>query len=226
MRWLLTAGFIGGVVWLAFAYYSQHGQRFVTSPVATPAQPEAQEPQKVRAATPEDPGPIATVMGPLAEWTKDPKDTKPASSAPAKEPWRADSPFDRAERIRHLSPKVLVHKTFPVMRFSAFTFVIPAHVNDPQLHGSFASFVQSGSNEPGVSRPAAVDLLLLNTQELRDFNHGERGTATRTVTGTSSSQVDWALGPTFDQPRSYTLVFRNAETEENLFVKADFVIRY
>jgi hypothetical protein len=185
-----------------------------------PRQGQVEEPV-IKAATPEDPGPIATVVVPLDVLKKqaDVPDTKPS-------PTREPVAIDHLVSIEPGKPKHLLHNVFSVNRRTQFAFMIPAHQSNAKLHGTFRSFTKR--NDPGSSdRSADVDLLLLNDEEFNQFQHGEPQSVTYELNSAHNQMVDWWIPATRAEAKTYHLVFINSADDVKLkFVQADFTLNF
>jgi hypothetical protein len=178
---------------------------------------QTEEPVKpIKAATPEDPGPIATVVSPLKEWTKAPKaeevqDVSGSSGA-----------FDHVSLTPTPQAQNFLHQSFPLHRAVKVEFSVAARSKSPRLHGRADSWIEAS----GERRPAAVEILLLTASEYSDFLHG-RGTATRFSEASSSQSIDWLLSPTADAPVRYFLIFRNPVNDgQARQINANFSVDY
>ena len=195
------------------------------NPVAE--KPLEDETSEIKAATPDDPGPIATAASPMAIWMRNAERRKAQREAQrALEPQEPQS-SDHVALTALIPPQVLVHKTFPVRQYAKFEFVVPAHVHYPKLLGGFKSFVKARGSGSAGDQGADMDLLLLDEQAFNDFVHGANGSPTDAAGPSDSQQVEWGLTSTFDQPNKYYLVFVNpANGQQTRFVQADFTISF
>lgn len=186
----------------------------------TPPREHVEEPV-IKAATPEDPGPIATVIVPLDILNKqaDVSDTKPA-------PTREPVAIDHLVSVEPGKPKHLLHNVFSVNRRTQFAFEIPAHQSNAKLHGTFHSFTRR--NDPDSSdRNADVDLLLLNDEEFNQFLHGQQQSVTYELNSAHNQMVDWWIPATREEAKTYHLVFINSADEvKPKFVQADFTLTF
>ena len=197
--------------------------------IAADEQPE--EPP-IKAATPEDPGPIATVVGPMAAWQKraEAKQAQAAKEADAaKAPMlkpvsQKPQPEDHVLVSASPDPSHFLHKIFAVRTYSEFTFVVPPNMLNPKLHGNFRSFIKGDA--PTGSKTADVDVLLLNEQEFNEFANGRRGDATYELDSAHNQAVDYAVPPTHDRAQPYHLVFCNPAGSKPRLVDADFTISF
>jgi hypothetical protein len=186
-------------------------------------QAKAEEPE-IEAATPEDPGPIATVIQPLAILKGQSKalPTKPEAEAPAEL-----LPVDHPVYLKSEEPKNFLHKVFSVNKYAQFAFVVPPHQGHARIYGDFQSFARRDAPNSTSDKTADVDLMLLNDQEFNEFRHGQMQSATRELDPAHNQMVDWSVPPSYDDPLQYHLVFSNSDdTTGPKFVKADFTITF
>jgi len=225
--WLL----ICGALLLAGGCSKKQSPQVKREPVPEQPQEEAQE-EPIKAATPEDPGPVATVVGPAAVWMKNRKSkpTEPvdvalqADAADAVTP--GTHPNDHVALDGPAKPKNFLHAVFPVANYSQFVFVVPPHQMSPRLHGDFRSFTNPGDPDSSSNNAANVDLMLLNEQEFDDFVHGRPGNATYELDSSHSQIVDYVVPATRDQAREYHLVFQTSSGGTKIFVKANFTVSF
>jgi len=187
----------------------------VVLPSATP--PEEVE---IKAATPEDPGPIATVVSPLTALTKTSADTQPPAPAPP-----SPSPADHVDATQLPAPNHFLHKQFTLTDRSDFAFSVPQHIVNPSLRGSFRAFTKNNPDSTN-RKPAKIDLALMNEQEFEDLVHGRSGAATYEVESSSSQAVNYAIPPTHDRPERYHLVFQGSRRSSVAVVDADFTVTF
>ncbi len=134
---------------------------------------------------------------------------------------------DHVNRTALIPPQVLVHKTFPVRHYAQFDFVVPPHIHNPRLRGSFKSFVKSGGGGSTGGQGADLNLLLLDEKGFNDFVHGQSGSPADAAGPSDSQEVEWGLTSTFDESNKYYLVFVNpADGHATRFVKADFTVSF
>jgi hypothetical protein len=209
-------------------------------PAAVKAQPEEaqeEEPEEppIRAATPEDPGPIATVVGPLAVWTKRAEVAQQLQAARESDP--ANPPVEKPVSLNpqladHVALSAspdsshFLHQIFAVKGYSQFTFVVPPHMMNPKLRGNYRSFAIGEDPDYPGAKAADVDLMLLNEREFTEFANGRRGSATYEVDSSHNQAVDYAVPSTYDRAQLYHLVFCNPRKSETRFVDADFTISF
>jgi len=179
---------------------------------------KASEPE-IKAATPEDPGPVATVVSPLAA-------IRTASKEGPEESQETDGaarpPGDHVVLVATAKPQNFLRGVFAVADYSQFSFLIPPHQVSPKLQGNFRSFSNRASPD---SSSAKVEVMLLNEQEFDDFQHHRIGSATY-ESESSSQRMDYAMPATYDGTRQYHLVFQNPTGRKEIFVKADFTITF
>jgi hypothetical protein len=204
-----------------------------TSPTAK-RQPKADHPEKVepeveteepvKAATPEDPGPMATVIAPLAilKGEAKPLQTKP-EAAVRQEPLSIDHPV----YIQPGKSKHLLHNIFSVNNHAQFAFLVPPHQDDTRLRGNFRSFTKRSDPDSTSDRTANVDLMLLNEQEFNEFLHGQPQSVTYELDPSHNQMVDWRVPTTYGESQTYHLVFSNsAGGTKTKFVEADFTLSF
>lgn len=173
----------------------------------------------IKAATPEDPGPIATVIVPFEVLQADSSDAKPAAT-------REPLPIDRSVSVEPGKPRHLLHNVFSVNRRAQFTFLIPAHQSNARLHGTFRSFTKRNDANSSDTN-ANIDLLLLNDEEFNQFQHGEPQSVTYELNSAHNQMVDWWVPATRAEAKTYHLVFINSADDMKLkFVQADFTLTF
>jgi hypothetical protein len=173
---------------------------------------------EITAATPEDPGPVATVVSPLETWTKQ-------SDAPVD----TDEPkfllvADHADTTPHPPANHLVHKQFVVNPYCEFPFIVPAHIVNPTLRGNFRAFANDSAN--AADSPPRVDLMLMNEQQFHDFVRGRQCNIGYQAKLSSSQSVNLAIPATHDRAQAYHLVFRNPSGTGLTSVNADFTVSF
>ena len=214
-----------GLVLLIFGLRKNNIPQAKWSKVEPPRQEHVEEPV-IKAATPEDPGPIATAVVPLGVLKKQTtlSDTK---TAPTRESLLSDPlPIDHPVSVEPGKPKHLLHSVFSVNRRAQFAFLIPAHQSSARLHGTFRSFTKR-NNPDSSDRSADVDLLLLNDEEFNQFQHGEPQSVTYELNSAHNQMVDWWVPATRAEAKTYHLVFINSADDIRLkFVHADFTLTF
>jgi len=185
-----------------------------------PPQEQVEEPV-IKPATPEDPGPIATVVVPLDVLQRQANGSD-AKAAPTREPVA----IDRVVSVEPGKPNHLLHNMFSVNHRAQFGFLIPAHQGNARLHGNFRSFTKR--NDPDSSdRSADIDLLLLNDEEFNQFLYGQPQSVTYELNSAHNQMVDWWIPATRDGSKTYYLVFINsADDKKPKFVQADFTLTF
>jgi hypothetical protein len=182
-----------------------------------PEQPE------IKAATPEDPGPTATVVIPLEVLKKRARgflQTNPEAGSP-EEPL----PIDHPVYLESQKPKNLLHKVFSVNNHTQFTFVVPPHQGNARLRGTFRSFTKRSDPDSTSDRNADVDLMLLSDQEFNEFLHGQPQSVTYELDPSHDQMVDWRVPTTYGESQTYHLVFCNSPGGTKIkFVEANFSV--
>ncbi|MGC2449218.1 MAG: hypothetical protein WA477_16330 [Candidatus Sulfotelmatobacter sp.] len=122
------------------------------------------------------------------------------------------------------SNKVL-HQVFAVAGTVDLPFEVPAHAYNPQLHGSFRSFIQAGSAP--TTAPGDVDFLLLNDEQYSALVGGHPSDALFSADASHDQEVNANLPPTLNQAVKYHLIFRNTSPKAGKrVVQADFQIDF
>ena len=175
---------------------------------------------QIKAATPEDPGPIATVVSPLKTLSRTPADTQAEAPAP-----QGASAADHVDATRLPAPNHFLHKQFTLTDRSDFAFSVPPHIVNPILRGNFHAFAKDSLDSTN-RKPANIDLALMNEREFKDFVHRRSGDATYEVDSSSSQAVNYAIPPTHDRLESYHLVFQGSGRSSATVVDADFTVSF
>lgn len=184
---------------------------------------QSDEPE-IKGATPEDPGPTATVISPLTILKGQAKasTTKPDEVIP-QEPLLIDHRLD----LPSDEPKTVLHKVFSVNKYAQFAFVVPPHEGNARLRGTLRSFMKRSDPDATSGSTADVDLMLLNDQEFQDFLHGQPQTVTYELDSVHNQMLDWRVPTTYADPQTYHLVFSNSGGGTKIkFVEADFTIKF
>ena len=185
-----------------------------------PPQEQIEEPV-IKPATPEDPGPIATVIVPL-DVLKKQATSSAAKPAPTQEPL----PIDHPVSVDPGKPKHFLHSVFSVKHHAQFAFLVPAHQGNARVRGTFRSFTKRNDADSS-DRSANVDLLLLNDEEFDQFLHGQPQSVTYELNSAHNQMVDWWIPATRDDTKTYHLVFINfADDTKTKFVQADFTLTF
>jgi hypothetical protein len=180
----------------------------------------AQSAEPIKAATPEDPGPIATVVVPLDVLNKQAK-SPPTGSL--QEPRTIDHPV----AVEAGEPTHFLHKLFSVNRHAQFEFLVPAHQGNTRLRGSFRSFTNRSDPDSTSDRTADIEVMLLNEQEFNQFLQGQPQSATYELDPSHNLRVDLRVPTTYTEPQKYHLVFSNsAGGTKTKFVEADFTVSF
>ncbi len=186
-----------------------------------PSPQEQVEEPVIKPATPEDPGPIATVIVPLDVLKK-----QAASSATKPAPPQEPLPIDHPISVDPGKPKHFLHNVFSVNHRAQFAFLVPAHQGNARVRGTFRSFTKR--NDPDSSdRNANVDVLLLNDEEFDQFLRGQPQSVTYELNSAHNQMVDWWIPATRADAKTYHLVFINsADNTKPKFVQADFTLTF
>jgi hypothetical protein len=123
----------------------------------------------------------------------------------------------------------ILHQTFGVVGIVNLPFEVPAHASNPQLRGTYRSFLkQAGVKQAGAeSSDADVEFLLLSEQQYGEFLNGRPSEPVFSAEDAHNQEVNTALPPTRDQPAKYYLVFRNNRHElGKIVVQADFRVDF
>lgn len=191
-------------------------------PDAPPELEEGKE-EPIKAATPEDPGPIATVVSPLAVWRRE-VERQVKNQQMSEKLMEVSTPLAADHVVLDPTPPQnnFLHKRFALKNYGDFSFIVPPNQPCPRLHGYFRSWADDGS----MKDPVNVDLLLLNDREFGDFRRGRAGKSTYAVEGTHNQAVDFAIASTSSEERPYHLIFRVPVASRNALVDADFTLSF
>lgn len=209
--------------WLVFALVAVYGSAYLFHhfPLTTHAQ--SQEPSQPATLQPADGSKVVTYAGPLADYVQNENSAK--TNPPASGLGKPD-PSDLIVDSPAGTGGVVLHKTFSVATTARFLFEIPAHATNPQLRGTYKSFLSQGGDASADS-DANVEFLLMNQQQCTDFLRGRRADVVYFVESSHSQQVDIELAPTYDKAAPYCLVFRNrTQGTPKKVVQADFSVDY
>jgi hypothetical protein len=184
--------------------------------------PSAKPPEEaeIKAATPEEPGPIGTVVSPLTVLTKTSADRQAPPPAP-----QGTSAADHADATRLPAPNHFLHKQFTLTDRSDFAFSVPPHIVNPSLRGNFHAYAKDSPDSTN-RKPANIDLALMNEREFEDFVQGRSADATYELDSSSSRTLNYAIPPTLDQPQRYHLVFLGSRRSSATVVDADFTVTF
>jgi hypothetical protein len=198
-------------------------QRAPTYKLEAPSEDEEGKEEPIKAATPEDPGPIATVVSPLAVWQRE-VERRAKNPQMSEELIEVSTPLPADHVTLDPTPPQnnFLHKRFALKNYGEFTFIVPPYQASPRLHGFFRSWAEGGSTKDAIN----VDLLLLNDREFEDFRGGRAGNSTYAVEATHNQAVDFAIASTTGAKRLYHLVFRIPDRSRNAVVDADFTLSF
>jgi hypothetical protein len=179
--------------------------------------------EPIKAATPEDPGPIATVVSPLAVWQRE-AERRARNPQMSEELVEVSTPLPADHVALDPTPPAnnFLHKRLVLRNYSEFTFVVPPNQASPRLHGFFRSWADGGSMKDAVN----IDLLLLNDREFEDFHKGRAGKSTYAVEATHNQAVDYAIASTTKESRFYHLVFVVPDGPRSTMIDADFTLSF
>lgn len=214
---LLVAGFLLVII-LCFAW--THRNRAITAVAAPALEPtpvsygdydEAHQAQQ-----------MVTVTGPMADYVTRQSPRK-VETLPSIAPKAA--PGDHVGDSAIGTSRELLHKTFAVANVVDLPFEIPPHATNPQLRGTYRSFVKP-SGAPTTDE-ADVDFFLMNERQFSDLVRGRPAEALFDAEGAHDQELETSLPPTFGQPVKYYLVFRNSAAGSGTkIVQADFRIDF
>jgi hypothetical protein len=214
--------------WLIFAVVAVYGGAYLlhhfplANQVQDPEQPQSQ-PADPRPPEAVEASKAVTLVGPLAGYIQGEKSSN-TGPQPAV-PWTphasdlvGDSPTGTGG--------VILHKTFAVAGTAKFLFEIPAHATNPQLRGTYRSFLRPAEDTSGDG-DSNIEFLLMNQQQYADFVRGRQADVLYFVESSHSQQVNFGLAPTYDKPAQYCLVFRNRSGgAAKKVVQADFSVDF
>ena len=176
---------------------------------------------------------MVTITGPLADYMShqsnasmqkpQPSDSKSPSSTSSYQPTQMDL-VDDSSPVGTSTP--ILHKTFEVAALVNLPFDILPHAANPQLHGTYRSFLPKG--RAAVDETSAdVEFLLLNQQQFDTLLSGHESDAVFSAEDAHNQEVNTDLPPTFAQPARYYLVFRNnSHAKGKKLVQADFRVDF
>jgi hypothetical protein len=130
--------------------------------------------------------------------------------------------------------RAILHETFGVPSIVNLPFEVPPHASNPQLRGTFRSFLKQGGSKQdgGDTSEADVEFLVLNEKQYGDLLNGRPSEAVFSAENAHDQEVNAGLPPTRDEVVKYFLVFRNGRHEAGkhevgkTFVQADFRIDF
>jgi hypothetical protein len=169
--------------------------------LAKPAQSAEKKFQHPR----EDASQPVTMGGPLADYMKHQQDR---SKTDGIESIGYHPPNDHLGGWGVGTGTTILQKTFEVTGTVELPFSLPAHACNPQLHGSFRSYLEGGKLESNPSK-ADIEFLVLNDEEYTNLLGGRPSDALFSAEAAHNQEVNTRLPPTFDKPVTFHLVFRN-----------------
>jgi hypothetical protein len=207
---------------IAWGGYSHYRNRSAQPKVQ--AAEESQPSQEAEAQSqPQDPIQPPVVVSPL-ETLMEKANPLHKTSEPA--PRREPSPSDHIAPSPAGTSAAIVHKTFSVISAAKFLFEVPPHAANPQLKGSYRSFLQQSGGQSS-DESADMDLLLMNNQQYDDFLHGGTPDVIYSVDSSHDQEVSFGLPATMNQPAQYYLVFRTSSHRPGKTeVQADFRVDF
>jgi hypothetical protein len=164
---------------------------------------------------------LVTVTGPLADYMSRQKPShietlQPISRRPTAADHVGGSPVGTSSEI--------LQKAFRVIKVVNVPFEVPAHASNPQIRGTYRSFVEHDGPQIGDTG-GDVEFLVLNEQQYGDFLSGHSSEATFSAVG--AQEVSASLPPTLSEPAKYHLVFlNNRHDRTRQLVQADFRIDF
>jgi hypothetical protein len=162
---------------------------------------------------------MITVAGPMADYMSRQKPSKVETLQTVT--YRA-TPSDHVGGPPVGTSQAILSKTFGVVNIVTLPFEVPAHVSNPQLRGTYHSFVKPGGTQ--ARETADVEFLLLNEKQYTDFLNGRSGEAI--FSADAAQEVIASLPPTLNEPTEYHLVFRNNSPTGKKLVEADFRVDF
>jgi hypothetical protein len=164
-----------------------------------------------------------TLAGPMADYMSRQEPSKVESLPPIS---RKASASDHVGGSPVGTSNAILHQTFKVAGIVNLPFEVPAHAANPQLRGTYQSFVKHAGTQSSDTA-ADVEFLLLNEQQYGDFLNGRSGEAVFSAEDAHNQEVNTGLPPTLDQPAKYYLIFRNNSHDAGKkVVQADFRIDF
>jgi len=200
----------------AYAWTHRPAEPVVASPggesATEPTYEEAREAQRA-----------VTLTGPLADYMARQKRANVATLQPL--PYKPTASDHVGGSVVGTSNAIL-NQTFAVARIVSLPFEVPAHASNPQLRGTYHSFLKQAGTQSSDAA-ADVEFLLLNEQQYAEFLNGRSGEAIFSAEDAHDQEVNTGLPPTLDHPAKYYLVFRNnSHAAGKKLVQADFRIDF
>lgn len=209
---------IGALAWM----HIQHDADSVEL-VAEPIAKQAREAEQRYEQSQDDRQPV-NVAGPLASYMKH-HDAESKSDTIESIEYRPIASDHVGGSVVGTSSTIL-QKTFGLTGTVQLPFNLPAHAYNPQLHGTFRSYLQGGKPESDVAK-ADIEFLVLNDQEYSDLVNGRPSDAIFSADASHDQEVNANLPPTLDKPVTYHLVFRNhSPSAQRKLVQANFRVDY
>lgn len=173
----------------------------------------------------------APIAGPLADYMSQPKSAAVETLEPIQTAQPAQPGLRPVTSSDHVVPgspvgtsREILHQTFGVAKAVSLAFEVPAHASNPQLRGTYQSFVKQAD---GGSANAQIEFLLLNEQQYADFVSGHPVEAVFSADDADSQEVNASLPPTIDKAAKYYLIFRNnSHAAGKKLVQADFRVDF
>lgn len=235
LGWMVSAF----VLILISSYMWTHRERMAAAvavpaaPVVTQGTPTDQTYDEVR-----DAQHAVTLAGPLANYMahQKPSDIETLDPVKAAQPAQPVQPAAPALHRTGAPPHVadspvgtsrdLLHQMFGVAKVVQLSFEVPANASNPQLKGTYRSFVkQGGTLSSGTD--ADVEFLLLNQKQYDAFLNGRPGEAVFSADDSHEQEVNTSLPPTLDNLANYYMIFRNnSRAAGKKMVQADFHIDF
>jgi hypothetical protein len=211
-----VAVFIGSLVW-------SHRSSVPIPAVALPSAATPAADNHVEYAEEVQAREMVTITGPLADYMTR---RRPVTTEPAGQLQHVTRPMTSSDHAGD-SPvgtsNSILHKTFFVAKAANLSFELPAHASNPQLRGTYSSFVQQANS----SDSADVEFLLLDERQYSDFLNRRPSDALFSAEGSQDQEVKVSMPPTLDRPAKYYLVFRNGSPGTGkVAVQADFRVDF
>jgi hypothetical protein len=128
------------------------------------------------------------------------------------------------DRVNFKPPKVdhfALKKSFALTKSAKFDFQVPAHVAIPKFSGTFHAYMKDAGTGKASDQPGEVDFLLLTQDQYSAYQQGGAGEALDSAPKASSHGSSVALSPTFNDPQTYYIIFRNNSRDPKI-VETDF----
>jgi hypothetical protein len=207
---------VGSVAVVAFAYSHLHLSKLSLQPAVD----ETQEPETNQPETQQS-GQMVKFVGPLANYVERQIRSQDAQARPPK-----PHPSDHIADSPVGTNRGILHKTFAIRAEQKFSFEIPAHATNPQLHGSYRSFAQAPGGTVSDEN-ADVELLLLSERQFRALGTGHPSDVLFWAEASDSQDVNFTLPASSDRPVKYYLVFRSAaDGPLKKVIQADFALDF